>query len=57
MGREFKKATVQDFEKILISLHCIEIQFTASAGLGVARAAALGVNNNDLFQEIHYSLP
>lgn len=57
MGREFKKATVQDFEEILISLHCIEIEFTASAGLGVARAAALGVNNNDLFQEFHYSLP
>ena len=57
MGREFKKATVQDFEEILISFHCIEIEFTASVGLGVARAAALGVNNNDLFQEFHYSLP
>ena len=43
MGREFKKATVQDFEEILICLHCIEIEFTASAGLGDAWVAAWGV--------------
>ena len=25
MGREFKKASAQDFEEMLIALHCIEI--------------------------------
>ena len=43
MGREFKKANVQDFEEMLIALHCIYYKFTASKGLGVARAAALGI--------------